>query len=217
MKNPTKAVSEEKGSALIEFVFCFGIFWVPLFLGMLTVGFNLIAAVQVTQICRDAAHMYSQGIDFSQTTYRTLLVNLAPGLGMATTGGKGEVILSSITYIDDTDCAANVPALTGTTCTNRNKYVVTRRIIVGNSGAGFPASNFGTPSSGILDSSGNVKSATNGTPYYLTDSSAQAGTFSTATGITLTSQHYAYTAETSVQSPYWTSLGASSLAARSIF
>ncbi len=214
MRKQTNAVSDEKGSALIEFVFCFGLFWAPLFLGMLTVGFNLIAAVQVTQLCRDAAHMYSQGIDFSQATYKTLLINLAPGLGLAATGGKGEVILSSITYIDDTDCSA--AGLNNSTCTNRLKYVVTRRIVIGNTGTGFPTSNFGTPSSGILDSAGNVTSS-GGTPYYLTNSSAQAGNFQTATGITLASQHYAYTAETYVQSPYWTSLGTSGIASRSIF
>ena len=214
MRKQPNAISEEKGSALIEFVFCFGLFWAPLFLGMLTVGFNLIAAVQVTQLCRDAAHMYSQGIDFSQATYKTLLINLAPGLGLAATGGKGEVILSSITYIDDTDCSA--AGLNNSTCTNRLKYVVTRRIVIGNTGTGFPTSNFGTPSSGILDSAGNVTSS-GGTPYYLTNSSAQAGNFQTSTGVTLTSQHYAYTAETYVQSPYWTSLGTSGIAARSIF
>lgn len=214
MRKQPNAISEEKGSALIEFVFCFGLFWAPLFLGMLTVGFNLIAAVQVTQLCRDAAHMYSQGIDFSQATYKTLLINLAPGLGLAATGGKGEVILSSITYIDGTDCSA--AGLNDATCTNKNKYVVTRRIVIGNTGTGFPTSNFGTPSSGILDSAGNVTSS-GGTPYYLTNSSAQAGNFQTSTGVTLTSQHYAYTAETYVQSPYWTSLGTSGIAARSIF
>jgi TadE-like protein len=214
MRKQPNAISEEKGSALIEFVFCFGLFWAPLFLGMLTVGFNLIAAVQVTQLCRDAAHMYSQGIDFSQATYKTLLINLAPGLGLAATGGKGEVILSSITYIDDTDCSA--AGLNNSTCTNRLKYVVTRRIVIGNTGTGFPTSNFGTPSSGILDSAGNVTSS-GGTPYYLTNSSAQAGNFQTSTGVTLTSQHYAYTAETYVQSPYWTSLGTTGIASRSIF
>jgi TadE-like protein len=215
MKSRTKSRTAESGSALIEFVFCFGLFWVPLFLGMLTVGFNLIAAVEVTQVCRDAAHMYSQGIDFSQDTYKTLLINLAPGLGLAATGGKGEVILSSITYIDDTDCAA--ASLTGTNCTNRSQYVVTRRIVIGNTGTGFPTSDFGTPSSTILDSSGNVKSSSGGTPYYLTNSSARASNFQSSTGVTLASQHYAYTAEMYVQSPYWSSLGTSGISARSIF
>jgi TadE-like protein len=215
MTKPTKARAAEKGSALVEFVLCFGIFWVPLFLGTLTVGFNLIAAVQVTQVCRDAAHMYSQGIDFSQSTYKSLLVSLAPSLGMAATGGKGEVILSTVTFVDRTDCAA--AGISDTNCGNINKHVVTRRIVIGNSGTGFPTSLFGTPSSGLLDSSGNVKSSSGGVPYYLTDSSTQAPNFPTATGITLTSQHYAYTAETSVQSPYWTSLGTSGIAARSIF
>jgi hypothetical protein len=215
MKNLAKSRTAESGSALIEFVFCFGLFWVPLFLGLLTVGFNLVAAVEVTHVCRDVAHMYSQGIDFSQNTYKTLLINLGPGLGLAATGGKGEVILSSITYIDDTDCAA--ASLTGTACTNRNQYVVTRRIVIGNTGTAFPASNFGTPNSTILDSSGNVMSSSGGTPYYLTNSTARAGNFQSSTGVTLTSQHYAYTAEMYVQSPYWTSLGVSGISARSIF
>lgn len=215
MKNPAKSRTSESGSALIEFVFCFSLFWVPLFLGLLTVGFNLIAAVEVTHVCRDVAHMYSQGIDFSQSTYKTLLVNLAPGLGMAATGGKGEVILTSITYIDHTDCAA--AGISDSACTNINKHVVTRRVVIGNTGSGFPASNFGTPSSTILDSSGNVMSSSGGTPFYLTNSSAQAGNFQSSTGVTLTSQHYAYTAEMYVQSPYWTSLGVSGISARSIF
>jgi hypothetical protein len=215
MSKQAKARSKEKGSALVEFTLCFGIFWVPLFLGTLTVGFNLIAAVQVTQVCRDAAHMYSQGIDFSQSTYKSLLVNLAPSLGMAATGGRGEVILSTVTYVDHTDCAA--VSISDASCSNINQHVVTRRIVIGNSGTGFPASLFGTPGSSILDSSGNVKSSAGGVPYYLTDTSTRAPNFPTATGITLTSQHYAYTAETYVQSPYWTSLGTNGIAARSVF
>ena len=214
MRKQPNASSEQKGSALIEFVFCFGLFWAPLFLGMLTVGFNLIAAVQVTQLCRDAAHMYSQGIDFSQATYKTLLINLAPGLGLAATGGKGEVILSSITYIDDTDCSA--AGLNNSTCTNRLKYVVTRRIVIGNTGTGFPTSNFGTRVRAFWTAR-EMSHLPAETAYYLTNSSAQAGNFQTSTGVTLTSQHYAYTAETYVQSPYWTSLGTSGIAARSIF
>jgi TadE-like protein len=214
MSKQTKGPAQEKGSALVEFVLCFGIFWVPLFLGTLSVGFNLIAAIQVTQVCRDAAHMYSQGIDFSQSTYKTLLVNLAPSLGMAATGGRGEVILSTVTHIEHTDCAA--AGISDTSCGNINQYVVTRRIVIGNAGTGFPASLFGTPSSAILDSSGNVTSS-GGTPNYLTNSTTRAPNFPTATGITLTSQHYAYTAEMYVQSPYWTSLGTSGIAARSIF
>src|SRR6266700_6460539 len=89
----------ERGSALIEFVFVCSLFWVPLFFGTLVIGFSLVQALQVTQVCRDAAHMYAFGVDFSQTIYKNLLVSLGPDLGMTTNGGKGVVIFSTVTYI----------------------------------------------------------------------------------------------------------------------
>src|SRR5579875_3756617 len=83
----------ERGTAVVEFAFCFALFWVPLFLGSIVIGFNLIRAVQVTQVCRDAGHMYAGGIDFSQSTYQNLFVSLAIGLNMSTNGGNGVEIL----------------------------------------------------------------------------------------------------------------------------
>ncbi len=139
MQVTRKSHSRQKGSALIEFVLCFALFWVPLFLGTLVIGFNVIRAIQVTQVCRDAGHMYSYGMDFSQSAYQNLLVSLAPGLNMTVSGGKGVVILSTVTYVDQTDCTAGgYPH-----CANLNQTVFTRRIVIGNSG--LYSSAFGTP------------------------------------------------------------------------
>src|SRR5690349_11516666 len=95
--------SRERGSALIEFVLAFSLFWLPLFFGTLVIGFSLIRGVQVTQICRDAGHMYSYGIDFSQQSYRNLLAGIAQGYNL-TSSGNGVVVLSTVTYITSTDC-----------------------------------------------------------------------------------------------------------------
>src|SRR5450432_4258440 len=89
MKKRTNTVrSREAGSALVEFVFCAGLFWMPLFVGTLFAGLNLIRVLQVTQLCRDAAHMSAYGIDFSQTSAQNLLVSLAPSLGLTTSSAS---------------------------------------------------------------------------------------------------------------------------------
>src|SRR5437764_678328 len=100
---------KERGSALIEFVLCFGLFWLPLFFGTWIIGFNIIRTMQVTQVCRDAAHMYAyNGIDFSQSAAQTMLVSMAPGLSLNVNGtGNGVVILSTITYVTQSDCTAS--------------------------------------------------------------------------------------------------------------
>jgi hypothetical protein len=209
--------SSERGSALVEFVLCFGLFWVPLFLGTLVIGFNLIRAVQVTQVCRDAGHMYSFGIDFSQTGYKNLLASLAPGLSVdpAGTGGRGVVILSTVTYVDATQCQAGGYS---STCPNQGQIVFTRRIVVGKTS--LHTSAFGTPNSSLVDSSGNVRAGSNsGTSGYLNDSSAIATGFSNVLSLT-SGQQYAYVSEMFVQSNdynWWSFLGPIRLSARSIF
>jgi hypothetical protein len=209
MKKKSHARSSERGSALVEFVFCCAVFWVPLFFGTLVVGFNLVQALQVTQVCRDAAHMYAFGVDFSQDIYKNLLVSLGPDLKMTTNGGNGVVIFSTVTYIAQADCnAAGYPS-----CSNLNKNVFTRRIVVGNTA--IRASAFGTPSpaSNQVDSSGNLT-----VDFYMNNASAQANGFSSV--ISLSSGQVAYMAEMVVNSPqynWWASLGTPTEAARFIF
>lgn len=201
--------SGQRGSALIEFVLATSLFWLPLFFGTLVVGFSLVRAVQVTQICRDAGHMYANGIDFSQTTYQNLLASIAQGYTLTSTG-DAVVVLSTITYISPTDCTAGGYS---SNCANVRQMVITRQIVIGDSG--IHASTFGTPPAADMasDGSGNVTAA-----GYLNDTRCQATGFSSV--IPLTDGQYAYVAEMWVRSPdvsWWSFLGNTQINARSIF
>ena len=201
--------SSERGSTLVEFVLCFGFVWVPLFLGTLVLGFNLVRAIQVTQVCRDAGHMYAFGTDLSQPAYQNMLVSLAPGLNMTTNGGNGVIILSTVTYADQNAC--NAASLTSS-CPNLGQAVIMRRIVIGN--ANLHLSSFGTPASSIMDSKGNI-SNTN----YLSNASAVAPNFLNLVPLQSSTQ-FAYIAEMWVTSPdynWWSFLGNSGSSARAIF
>jgi len=197
--------------AIMEFAFCLTFFWLPLFLGTAVIGFNLVRAVQVTQVCRDAGHMYASGIDFSQSTYQNLFVSLAIGLNMSTNGGNGVEILSTVMYVDSTACTTGGYQADSTHCPNLNKIVFTRRIVIGNSSV--HSSNLGNPVPADMDSSGNVSVA-----GYLTDTGNQVANFSSI--IPLSSGQFAYVSELFVSSPdtSWASfLSTPTIAARSIF
>ncbi len=191
----------------MEFVLGVALFWVPLFFGILVIGFALIRAVQVTQVCRDAGHMYAYGIDFTLPSYQTLLASLAQGYSLTSTG-NAVVILSTVTYISSNDCVAGgYPS----NCANANQMVITRRIVVGNSS--IHSSSFGTPPAGDMGTDGNVTAA-----GYLNDPQCQAANFSNV--IPLGDSQYAYVSEMWVNSPdvnWWSVLGTTALSARSIF
>ncbi len=211
MPQKIKTRSSERGSALIEFLLCFSFVWVPLFFGTLVLGLNLVRAIQTTQVCRDAGHMYGfSNIDFSQAANQTLLVSLASGLNMTPTGGNGVIILSTITYADATACqAAN---LQNGSCTNQGQAVFMRRIVIGN--ANLHMSTFGTPAPNIVDGSGNI-SNTN----YLTNPSAVANGFLNVVPLQSSTQ-FAFVAEMWVASPdynWWSVLGNSGSSALAIF
>jgi TadE-like protein len=170
MKKPgNHRKNKERGSAIIEFALCVGLLWLPLFLGTLQIGFSLIRAIQVSQVCRDAGHMFAFGTDFSQTSNKYLLASFAPGLNVDPTGagGKGVVILSTVTYVDDGPCP-NGRQLDNQPCPNYHHTVLTRQIVIGN--PALHRSAFATPAS--ADSSGDVS--------YLTDTTAQVTGFSPA-------------------------------------
>ncbi len=200
----------------MEFVLCFALFWVPFFLGMVEIGLNLIRAIEVTEVCRDAAHMFSYGIDFSDPGNQAILLKTAQGLDISATG-QGVVILSDISYIGDNDCTgANLQA-NPSSCPNWNKYVIRKRIVIGNSS--IRQSAFGTPKAGDTDSSGNIAPMT-----YLTDTSCQAsvtpGTPGFSNLMTLAPGQYAYMAEMTLNSPdlsSWGPLGNTGSSALSIF
>jgi hypothetical protein len=202
------ARSRKRGGALLEFSFS-SLFWVPLILGTIVIGLNLARSIRVTQLCRDAGHMYAYGVDFSQSGNQNLLLRLASGLNITASGGNGIVIFSTITYIAAGDCTAG--GLTASQCPNLNYMVFTNRLTVGNSS--LKASAFGTPNAADMDSSGSIPSS-----KFLTDTSTRATSF--ANLITLASGQYAYVAEAYFSSPDydWTGfLTGTGVAARDVF
>jgi TadE-like protein len=181
----------ERGSAMIEFVMCVGLFWAPLFFGATQFGFHLIQALQVTQVCRDAGHMFAYGIDFSQTSNQYLLASFAPALNVDPTGAGGSsvVILSTVNYIGLADCQAGGY---GSTCPNYGQLVFTSQTVIGN--PSLHASAFGTPVTSAT--TGLVQPGSPSTAGYLNAASALVVGFpniSLATGTT--GQQYAYIAE----------------------
>jgi hypothetical protein len=127
------------GSAIVEFVLAAALIYTPLILGTMVIGMNLIRAIQVTQLNRDAGHMFARGVDFSLASNRAILQQIAGGLDL-TANGKCVVILSQIQKVTCSSCA------------NNNMAVFTRQIVLGN--ASLRSSQYGTPptiSGGIVD------------------------------------------------------------------
>lgn len=170
-----------RGNAIIEFA-AVSIFLVPLLLGTFTLGMNLNQSVRVTQVVRDAGHMYARFVDFTLPNNQDLLVRLAIGLRMTRTGGDGVVILSKITFVSDADCTGAGVSMAD--CVNRNEYVIANRIVVGNTG--LRNSSFGTPDPAGRDSSGN-------TIDIYRDASARSPNFGNI--LTLTSGQFAFVSE----------------------
>ncbi len=155
-----KLSRSEKGNALLEFA-AVSIVVIPLFFGMVGAGIQLGRMNEAVQICRDAAHMYARGVDFSLVANQNILVNLATGTGMTVNGGNGVVIMSQIVEVYQADCTA--AGLSTGQCTNLGKLVFINRLVTGNTG--LRASNYGTPPAGLIDSLGNIAASD-----YLTNS-----------------------------------------------
>jgi hypothetical protein len=172
----------QRGHALLEFALV-TLILVPLFVGMAGIGINLTRSVTVSQVVRDAGLMYARFVDFSLPSNKDILERLAIGTGFdADGGGKGLLMFTKVTYVDDAACAA--ASLSGTACTNRGMYVMTQRVVVGNQG--LRSSQFGTPEGSLLDSKGNVAN-------YIKETSARVTGFSGM--LTLTSKEVAYVTE----------------------
>jgi Flp pilus assembly protein TadG len=148
--NLRRTRERQSGSTLLEFAIVIPCLTLLLF-GTIGVGIMMGRYIQAEQVCRDITHMYSDGVNFTQTTPQNIIVQqLAAGTGMTATGGNGVVILSQIQTVYAADCtAAGVSP-----CTNQGLPVFTQRIVVGS--ASLRTSAFGTPSSTILDANGNI-------------------------------------------------------------
>jgi TadE-like protein len=188
----------QRGSAAIEFAFCVGLFWIPLFFGATQFGLQLVQENQVTEVCRDAGHMYAYGISFSQSSNQYLLASFAPNLNIDPTaqGGSSVVILSTVNYISTVECQAGGYA---STCPNYGQIVFTNRVVIGN--PAIHTSAFGTPTTDSTGT-GNVTAGSPSTSGYLNQANAVVTGFpgiSLSTGAT--GQQYAYISEMYSQTP----------------
>ncbi len=128
-RNRPEARRRQRGNVLIETGIALA-FLAPLMVSAFSFGLNMTKSIQVTQVVRDAGHMYARSTDFSLAGNKEILARLAVGMGMTANGGDGVVILSKITKIEQADCVA--AGLTDAQCVNKDKYVVVQRQIVGN-------------------------------------------------------------------------------------
>jgi hypothetical protein len=186
-----QAAGRRRGSTMIEFCLS-AILWTTVLMGLSTVGLNLIRALEIEQICRDAGHMYSSGLDFTQSGNQSLLLMLATGQNISASGGNGVFVFSTVEYIDTPQCTAGGLAANSTSCPNLGQDVIIQRVVVGN--ASLLSSPFGNPPAGFIGTSGNIPSSD-----YLTNASARAVGF--AGLITLTGGQVAYLTETYFSSP----------------
>jgi hypothetical protein len=203
----------ETGSAMVEFLLATGLLIIPIFFGIIIIGLSLIVANQVTEVCRDTGHMFAYYVDFSQSASQLLVTQqLAQGLGMTPTGGKGVIYLSTITYVDSTSCAAAGLQSDTTNCPNVNQFVVIKRLVIGNPSV-QPAAFAPSINPSIITSNGSISSAN-----YLTDNSVRAANFVNV--INLTVGQYAYVSEMFVNPPLggiWSLFSSNVIAARSVF
>lgn len=140
----------QSGSTLLEFAIVVPCL-VLLFFGTVGLGVMMGRYIQCVQVDRDVTHMYSDGVDFTQTTPQNIVVQqLALGTGITATGGNGTIIFSQIQTVYQVDCTAAAVS----PCTNLGLPVFTQRIVLGSSS--LRTSNYGTPTSTLMDAKGNI-------------------------------------------------------------
>jgi len=169
----------ERGNSYIEFVLVSALFFVPLILGLVTVGISVIRNLQVNTVTRDVGHMLARGVNFAQQANQNIVANnLASGLGLVansgnvTGGASGSGVLVLSIY-------QNLTAACG--CPNAGHTVVVDRIVIGNntlytSGFGQPAyvdastgqvANYSSDTGAIADNLSNVITISTGGLAYM--------------------------------------------------
>jgi hypothetical protein len=176
---------------MVEFALCMS-FLTPLLLGTYNVGMNLGRNLQVTQLARNAGHMYVRWVDFSQPSAQDIVVRMATGLNMARTSGDVTVVLTKITVPAEADCTAN--GLSASACVNRDIPVIIHRIQFGH--AALRSSTHGTPPAGLVGSDGSITAAN-----YLTQTSVRAQNWTNV--LTLNPGEVAFLSEVYARSPSW--------------
>src|ERR1043166_6519543 len=127
--------ARKRGVAIVEFSFLMLVL-VPLLLGTVGVGLNMIRSLETVQLARDAGHMYARGTDFSLPGNKTILLTLGNSIGLTSNSSASDaaVILSSVVYIDKAMCAADSKVdASGNPlgCTNYQKWSFTQRLTIG--------------------------------------------------------------------------------------
>lgn len=195
---------------MVELALCLVFFWLPLFLGTYEIGFEIIRQVMVTQICRDAGHMYSQGADFTTSGYKSLLQSMAPSSLSMTSTGNTTFYMTTLTYVDQTSCTQGGYSTTAS-CPNYGKTVIIQQVPLGSTSR---TSRLGTPSSSICTSSNSYQISL---ANYLSNNSVVVA--NPPVPLTSSSQS-AYVSEMLVQSSdldFWSALGTAGNYAQSVF
>jgi hypothetical protein len=178
-----------KGNTIVEFSLV-SVMLVPMLLGTVNVGVNLSRSVQVTQLSRDAGHMYVRSVDFTEATNQNLLVRLGRGLGMERTSGNARVTLTRMIHIGETECLAG--GLETYQCPNFGQTVITQQIIIGN--PQLRASNFGEAPAELLADKNEIDA-----DDYLTDIRVRTQGFDSV--LQMEAGEFAYVSEAYFESP----------------
>src|SRR5579863_2296834 len=127
------------GSVMVEFALCMA-FLAPIFAGTFSTGASLAKAIQAGEVCRDANVLVVRGINLAHSDNQQLVVRTAQGMSMNIVGtdspdpnGKGVIILTRVYRVSGTDCLALGLQANSSSCPNLDNYVITNRIIIGNS------------------------------------------------------------------------------------
>lgn len=177
----------QRGNTIVEFALV-SMLLVPLLLGTVNVGMNISRSIQVTQVSRDAGHMYARFIDFSKDANKDIVVRLAHGLGLTRDGGTGKVTLTKVLFVGQLECEAG--GLDVAQCPNYNQPVIMQQQMIGDTS--LQTSALGEPNPGLLDAEGNVAD-------YLTEASARSTNFNNI--LALAPGEFAYVSEAFFSSP----------------
>jgi hypothetical protein len=170
----------------------------------------MIRATQVAQLSRDTGHMYARGVDFTDPQNTLLLGRLASSLNIQANAGNGAIVLSKVTLVTPTDCAAANMKV----CPNDGKYVFTAFVVYGN--FSYAQTLLGNPGLNYLKNGGSIQIS-----QYLSDPALIATNFSNYLSFPDPTQpgQVAYVSEVTVesQSIAWTEFNNTRAYARTFF
>lgn len=169
--------SNARGSTSVQMVLT-AVFIVPLVVGIyLSTGTNRRSA-HATQVSRDLASMYGQGVDFSKPANQNIALRL-----LNPTDGKSVLILTRIRVVTAADCGPS----SDMGCTNQGYPAIVQRIVIGEQDL--------HPSS--LGSPGSIDAATGNVLNWATDISARVSDSS----VTAKAGESAFAAEAFISGP----------------